>query len=317
MNERVLTVTLNPAIDKIIQLPGFILGKDFKTKTSDVIISSGGKGINVSRALKSLGVANTATGFQGGGSGKLLQEHLQQERINNDFMPVRMPVRENLTIIDSVCKQITRILEVGPSISRIELQRFEKKISLMARKHQYIVLSGSLPSDVPVEYYGRIARCLDRSKTKVIVDASGKALKNSFSARPFLIKPNLAEAEEILNRKLDNMAAIIKAAKDFVQHGVEIAIISLGENGAVGVGFDQVVIARSPAVRVKSNVGCGDALLAGFIDAYRKKMVFSECLRWAVACGTVNAMNIQPGQINPAQVRFIMPRVSISIEHKG
>ncbi|UCD15581.1 MAG: 1-phosphofructokinase family hexose kinase [Candidatus Omnitrophota bacterium] len=309
MKPYILTVTLNPAIDKTVSVPGFKVGEDFREQA--LSISAGGKGINVSRVLRRLGVDTRATGFIGGYCGSYIERQLRKEGINYDFTQVKVNTRTSLTIIDSRLNTITRVLERGGTIKKVELNSFRKKFLSLLKGAKVVVLSGRNIPGVQDSFYAELIDVAKKKGAVTIFDTSGPAFTVGLKKKPFMIKPNLAEVEQILADKLVSLAKIKKAAYSLYKRGVKIVAITMGSRGAVLFNGKDMVLAVPPKLRRRSPVGCGDAFIAGFISSFIKNSSFPECARMAVSCGAANALSINPGFIKPATVKKIFKQVKI------
>lgn len=307
MPRTILTVTLNPAIDKTVHIRNFRTGSDVREES--VALSAGGKGLNVSRALKSLGRPSLATGLLGGYSGAFIHKALEKERIPNDFLFIQNETRTNLTVIDPAANKVTRVLERGPSMVRKESKNFQKKyLSLLSRK-TFVVFSGSIPRDMPSGIYVKLIALAKQKNVKTILDTSGTPLALGLKAGPFLVKPNLEEAEGVLGYPIKSVAGIKNAVEYFHKKGVKIVIISLGKRGAVASDGKEIWRAQVRRIKCKNNVGCGDALLAGFLAAFDEQKILRECLAFGVACGAANALNAQPGFIQRKDVSKLLKTI--------
>ena len=309
MPKHVLTVTLNPAIDKIIKVKNFSVGRDFRSE--DITLSAGGKGVNVSRVLKSLGRHSIATGFIGGTTGKYIKEELGKEKIQNDFLEIRNETRTNLTILDQSTHKITRVLEQGPRITSFELKRFKNKFSSLLKNCSVVIFSGSIAPGLPESIYFELIKIAQKKNVKTVLDTSGKSLVLGLQAKPFLIKPNLEEAQYVLGKRVNSVSKIKDAIQRFPRLGIKIIILSLGEEGAVALNGKEIIKATAPRLKCENNVGCGDALLGGFITAQQKNQNFKDSLRFAVACGASNVLSIKPGLINPRVVKKLVKQIKI------
>lgn len=307
----VLTVTLNPALDKVFDVEDFSLRSEHRVKR--IFLSPGGKGINVSRALKNLGVRALATGFVGGIAGQELQKGLSREGIPFDFVSVAGNTRTNYTILDqNGCT--TRLLEPGPVISKKEAHLLYRKLVSLLPRCRCVVFCGQQAPGLDEDFIARLIQTAQKSNKKVFVDTSGPPLRAAFRVKPYFIKPNLAEAESILKRRLTSFREFKKALKYFRGHGVRRAVISMGERGAVASDGKEFWRATAPVPagkKISHAVGCGDALLAGFIFAEIRKKYFSESLRFAVACGAANLSAVCPGDIQKVQVRKLLRKVHL------
>src|SRR3989338_3347340 len=263
MKKYVLTVTLNPAIDKIVSIPNFCLGKDFFQR--DASLSPGGKGINVSRALKYLGVPALATGLIGGTTGKFVERYLNRERIANDFSYVAFETRISLTINDPIRKLETRILEPGHAVPPKDLKQFNAKFRKLLRRTHCVVLAGRVPRGISDRIYAKLIAIARQRNVPVFLDTHGPALRAGIKARPFAIKPNLKEAEDVLSMRLNSLTKIKQAINNFHKLGVQLVIISMAARGAVVSNGKEMLLVQPPPVKVKSQVGCGDSFVAGCV----------------------------------------------------
>ncbi|MFH1767627.1 MAG: 1-phosphofructokinase family hexose kinase [Candidatus Omnitrophota bacterium] len=309
MKPYILTVTLNPAVDKTVNVDNFKTGRDFREQ--NISISAGGKGINVSRVLKHLGVLSLTSGFLGGSDGNYIKNQLDKEKIIHDFYPIKGNTRTSLTVIDPVANTITRILERGPAITKKDTAVFKKKFFGLIKNCRAVILSGRNIPGASDSFYRDLIRIAKRKNIISVFDTSGGPLEIGLEAKPFMIKPNLKESEQLLGRNLNSLTELKKALRYFTKCGITIAAITLGSKGAIVADGKQILQALPPKVRRKSPVGCGDAFIAGFIAAYLRNNPFSHCLKQAVACGTANVLSLNPGFIKPGTLKSIIRQVKI------
>ena len=309
MKPYILTVTLNPAVDKTVIVPHFRIGRDFREQA--ISISAGGKGINVSRVLKHLGVASIVSGFLGGTDGQYIRQKLNKEKIEYDFCPIKNNTRTSLTIIDPALNTITRVLERGPGVTKKELSLFRKKFLSLLGHCGYVVFSGRNIPGAPDSFYGELIAIAKRKNIISVLDTSGRPLGLGIKQKPFMIKPNLHEAEQVLGRELSSLTKIKAAVSQFHQQGVEVVAITLGSRGALVSCGKEMIMVTPPRLVRKSPVGCGDAFIGGFIAEYARKRHFAECVRMAVACGAANVRSINPGFIKPQTLQRIFKQVKL------
>jgi 1-phosphofructokinase family hexose kinase len=305
----ILTVTLNPAIDKTVKVSNFKLGEDFREE--EINLSAGGKGLNVSRVIKTLGGQTIATGFLGGMAGNFIKTRLSQEKIRSAFSYISDETRTNLTIINPKNGQITRVLERGPLVKAKEIVDFKKKYSSLLPKCSYVIFSGSLPRGVSPSLYGELIKIANRKGIKTVLDTSGQPLLLGFKAIPFMLKPNLKEAEQILGDKLTTLSAIKKGLNYFLSKGIKIVVITLGKKGALGSDGKEIWRAIPPSVKPKNNVGCGDALIGGFLFSLSRGEDFKEAFHLGVASGTANTLSINPGVCRKEDIMKLSHRVKL------
>jgi len=305
----VLTVTLNPAVDKFVESHGTISRPT--GRIGKIYFSPGGKGVNVSRALKNLGRGSTATGFAGGRSGLWFTTQLRNERLPAVFFRIKGETRVNTTFVDTRDGKVTRDVQIGPRIAVAEIQEFRKHFRRLLAGKGYLVICGRIPAGVQNSFCAELLRLAKPQGLRTVIDTSGRPLVQALRAQPFLIKPNKAEAEAVIGRKLNSQRALCFAGKYFRRRGAQKVIISLGAQGAFADDGRTVLLARAPRQIKGHSVGCGDALLAGFIYADQKGMGFAESVRFAVAAGTANMLGRQPGQIKKKQVLDLAKKVKI------
>ena len=305
----VVTVTLNPAIDKSVIVENFRPGSGYRCR--EVHECAGGKGINVSRALKLLNVPNLALVFVAGHSGEFIRQSLRDEKVSAKFVMTAGYTRTSLTIIDAKSRRSTRILEPGPDISSREARSFQQMFERNVPRCRYVVLSGRNAVGLPDDFYGRLIRIARRFHKPVILDTSGIPLKEALRQKPFCCKPNRKEAENLLGYRLKTPGQLKKGLKKILSMGVKEVIISLAAEGAVASNGKDWLWARPPASRVVNSVGCGDALVAGYLASRLRGMSFAENLRFAVAAGSANAVSLQPGRLSPSLARQLVREVSL------
>ena len=300
MRKSIVTITLNPAIDKTLTVPKFKIGNDF-CETS-ISISAGGKGINVSEVLKHLNIKSITSGFLGGHAGEYIKNALDKKKIEHAFCAIKGNTRTSLTIIDPGLNTITRVLERGPRITNKELNTFRKKIRSLLHYCRYLILSGKNIPGAPDSFYGEIIAAAKIKNIFTILDTSGKAFEIGLKEKPFMIKPNLKETEQMIGEKLNSLSKIKKAAHHLYERGIQIVTITMGSKGAIGFNGKEMIFAIPPKVKRKNPVGCGDAFIGGFLAFHQRGENFSECMKMAVACGTANVLSMNPGSLKPGAV---------------
>ena len=314
----IVTVTLNAALDRTVRVPNFQLGARHRADSS--LRLPGGKGVNIARALKTLGQPVIATGLAGGRVGTYILEELTAEGILNDFVRIQDESRTSTAVIDPTNNQQTEINEWGPSVQEAELEVLIDKIRYLSRGADLFVLAGSLPRDVPSDWYERLLRVLKREGMITAVDASGPVLRAALQADPGVVSPNVREAEEIVGHEFSDEDDMAAAAVTLTQMGAETAIIH-HEDGCVarvrteGGKHGRTYRARLPRREdVVSTVGSGDALLAGYLSARYGHQPPDKALALAVACGAANTQRFGAGVFDPSDVEALMRRVEVVSE---
>ena len=278
----IYTVTLNPALDYHLKVDNLKSGSTNRSTESKLLV--GGKGTNVSLVLKELGLESVALGFVAGFTGDEVVNCLKARGINTDFLKLT----EGLTRINVKLSgdTETEINAEGPVIKREDIARLRERIEAL-QPDDILILAGSVPFGVDSQVYGELMSAVP-SSVKVIVDTSGRALIEALSYRPFLIKPNRDELQEAVGHTLTNEKEVVEAACKLQKMGACNVLVSLGADGAVLVADDgKVYKEEAKAVSVKSTVGAGDSMLAGFVSALDRGYV--EALKLAVAVGTATA----------------------------
>jgi tagatose 6-phosphate kinase len=305
---RVLTVTLNPALDRMYEVEGFRGGR--LNRPASQTISAGGKGINVSRAYRKLGGETTAMGIAGGNVGADIRGRLKSEGISEAFVEIAADSRTCIKITDPAGGEHTELNEDGPSVSRDEYDALRSRFRELVPQFDVVVLSGSIPPGLPGTVYAELVGIAQGDyDVPVMLDASGDALKEGIQARPEMVKPNVFEAKElgILTPSWQQSARLLRE-----KYGVNLVIVTAGAEGAVVDNIDGVWVAVPPRVDVKSPVGSGDSLTAGFLMAWGLKQDPGVALRYGVAAGSANARGTRPGDIEVREVDDLAERVKLT-----
>jgi 1-phosphofructokinase family hexose kinase len=290
----IITVTLNPGLDRTVTVPEIFFGDVMRADS--VRFDWGGKGFNVARALRALGIDSVAMAFVGGPTGQRLKRGLGEMGIATDLVNVAGETRTNIVITDASAERYVKVNEAGPTIRAEELARFLDRVRQQVRPGDTWILSGTLPPGVPPDTYAQLIALLRAGGARPLLDTSGDPLRLGCVARPYLVKPNLLEAGELMGRELHSMADIRCAVEFFLGQGIEVVALSLGADGLLLATEAQAVWARPPHVQVRNPVGAGDALLAGIVYAWASSgndegPTLERMARWGAAAGTVAAMH--------------------------
>lgn len=281
------TVTLNPAVDKTVEINDFKVGE--VNRISSIRLDAGGKGINVSKTIKALEGRSIATGFLAGRNGDYIKDCLDKMQVPGDFLFVKGETRTNLKVVDRRSRTNTDINEPGLiEVTEEDLHRLESKLFSDMGKDDILVLSGSIPSNVPATIYREWTERAKQSGIRVFLDADRDLLEEGLKAGPYLVKPNLAELEILLGRKLDDMNEIVQAGRGLLDMGIKTVAISLGADGAVFFHGEHAIYAEGLKVEVKSTVGAGDAMVAALAFAIDRGCELEKAVSLSVAAGTAN-----------------------------
>ena len=283
----ICTVTVNPAIDRMIYLSELNLDNTNRIKDIEEVL--GGKGTHVSVNLGILGHRNKAFGVDFGKNGHRIEEMLSESEIEMEFLHYEEgKSRMNYALIED--NQICTLLsEKGQIISLEQSEALLKKIYDEVQEGDILVLSGDASnSEIPMIYPEIMKRVADKG-VKVFLDSSSENLKEGLKWKPFLIKPNEDELTQIYGRKIEGEEAIIEAIKDLTAKGIQCVAVSCGGNGSY-VGYEGKIYRIYPLkVDVKNTIGCGDAFLSGLAYGFDKKMKFEDILRYAAAVSSATA----------------------------
>ena len=285
----ILTITMNPAIDKSSTVDHVVAEHKLYCETPR--FEPGGGGINVSRAVRKLGGESVALYPCGGPSGETLKLLLGKEGLTDSPIPVAGWTRENLIILEGATGQQYRFGMPGSELAEKEWQGCLEQVFAAGSKPDYVVASGSLPPGVPPDFYARIARLGKQHGTRVVVDASGEAMRLALREGVFLVKPNIREFREMIGAGGEDEAKVLALAKRIVLEGQsEVLVISLGAAGVLMVSDSGVERLHPPTVPIISKVGAGDSMVAGIVLSLARGKPLREAVRFGVASGTAAVM---------------------------
>lgn len=294
MAKSVLTITLNPTVDKSTTVEN--LKPEKKLRCTAPKYEPGGGGINVSRGLVRLGIDSVALFTSGGRTGELLQDLLQEEKVATKTVTTGAETRENFIVVDTSHNEQYRFGMPGEDITTDETDEIFKTITSISPFPEITVISGSLPPGIEAKYIGKLVKALKEKGSLVIADTSGDALEEVLKEGVYLLKPNLGELGTLTGQKeLDNDSAD-EAAKQLVDEGkAEIVVVSLGPQGAYLVSKDETIHVPAPSVKKLSTVGAGDSMVAGMVSVLAKGGSLTEMARMGVACGSAATMSSGTG----------------------
>lgn len=307
----IATVTLNPSLDRTVTVADLVI--DEANRWTSLREDPGGKGINVSRVVHELGGETIAYSFIGGAAGETLKRLLRKQGVPFDFTPIRGEIRSNFIITNLKTNRQTRIDAPGPRISRQELAELVEKLRNMRPTPDFLVFAGSVPPGIPDDIYRRLIAGAKKCGIKTVLDSDGQWLKEGIKAKPYIIKPNVHETEELLGTELKDEAAIIKAAKALVEDDIQIVAISRGKDGMIVATKEKLIKVVPPRVRIRSTVGAGDSALAGLILKLSQGYSLEEACRWAAAAGT--AATLTPGTelCRREDVEKLLPKIVLEL----
>jgi 1-phosphofructokinase family hexose kinase len=308
----IVTVTLNAAMDRTLLVPNFHLGH--RHRASLGFASAGGKGINIARALKYLGVPVVCTGFAGGRAGTQIVDDLTGEGILNDFVRIRDEARTSVAVLDPVSNAYTEINEWGPQVTEDEVQMLREKLSYLTQGAEFVVFAGSLPREIDPEIYADLIRESNRRNVLTVLDAEGEALRLGVRAEPYLVSPNVREAEGLVGHEFNDEDDLANGLDEIAGHGPRNVLITF-ETGCYALVRDDRdehrVRATSPRLDAVSQIGAGDTLLAGFLAARLAGRSVEDSVRAAVATGAASVLEPGAGRFEAREVGRVTGLVTV------
>jgi 6-phosphofructokinase 2 len=286
--DMIITVTLNPCIDKSSIVPQ--LKPESKLRCTEVVHEPGGGGINVTKALSRLNIDSTALFPAGGHNGEMLKSLLRQENLHFHAVDTQVETRENWIVLEESTIKQYRFTFPGRAVEEAAIVQLIDDIRMFTPT--FVVASGSLPPGLPDYFYGLIVKNANAMGVKCIVDTSGPALQALQGRKAYLIKPNIGELCKMLNIEYINPAEVPDAAQQAVRDGfAEIIAVSMGPNGAWLVTDSEKHFAAAPQVPTRSTVGAGDSMVAGMTFMLQKAASLEQVIQFGVACGSAATMN--------------------------
>lgn len=300
----IYTLTLNPAIDKTVVIPGFTSGN--VNRVQSIRTDVGGKGINVSKCLKALECESTVVAFWGGATGAAGAQFLEENGIRQLSVQVQADTRTNLKIIAPDLHQNTDINEPGPEIHPSELDQLLELLDRAINPGDILIMSGSVPRGISSTIYRDIAFRYHQKNVSIYVDADGTCFRYAIEACPHMVKPNVDELSRFAKVPLLNRKEIICAAKQLIHCGVGEVVVSLGEKGALYLNKKHGYVASGLKVPVQSTVGAGDAMVAAFAYGHQYGMSEKQRLQLAIAISAASVMRsgTQPPDIDTIKTLF-------------
>ena len=304
----ILTITLNPALDKTYTTGSLMLGQVNRMRTVHNI--AGGKGINVAKILRQYGYSVAACGFLGGYTGQFIENCMQEIQAECHFTKVAGETRCSINVI-AEDGYVTEILEPGPVIAAQELEQFFKDYREAAGKSDLIVMSGSVAKGIPADIYGKLIAIGKEAGKRCILDTSGEALLHGMEAGPYMIKPNQKELEYVAGHKLKDIKEVQEAAQRLREKGIGHVLVSMGKKGLLSVSGEGTLWAKSPSVKAVNTVGCGDSVVASYAMSVLKGEDEYTALKRAVAISAANAASLESGDISLELAEELLEKIQV------
>ncbi|MEW4429348.1 MULTISPECIES: 1-phosphofructokinase [Paenibacillus] len=281
----IYTITLNPSIDYIVEVDDLKLG-GLNRMNRDLKLP-GGKGINVSRVLNQLGAGNTAIGFLGGFTGRFINDKLQEDQIQTDFVMIADDTRINIKLKHG---DETEINGLGPAICEEEAAQLLQKLSSL-QTGDIVVLSGSIPPSLGTDFYDRLIQVCKQTGAEFVIDTTGPALMEALVHKPLLVKPNHHELAELFGVNIETREELVLYGRKLLEAGAKQVLISMAGDGALLITGSDVYHASVPKGMVKNSVGAGDSMIGGFVGTYVLNGDILEAFRTGVASGSATAFS--------------------------
>ncbi|WP_153800033.1 1-phosphofructokinase family hexose kinase [Foetidibacter luteolus] len=287
--KNIITITLNPAVDKTTTVKTIV--PDKKLRCSTARYEPGGGGVNVSRALQRLEADSTALFLAGGHTGKFYASLVEKEKLDYVAIEIAENTRENFTVVDESNNLQYRFVMDSPVVTTGEWKNCLKELKENTG-YGFVVISGSTPSSIPLDFFDELAEVVHAHDAKLVIDTSGETLKQLLKRKVYLAKPNLGELSSLQGKDELLPHEITGAAREIIAAGgCEIIVVSMGAAGAMLITKDEVHQLAAPAVKKRSTVGAGDSMVAGMVFALSKSLGMKDVLRYGIAAGTAATMN--------------------------
>lgn len=308
MDKTILTITLNPSVDKSSSVENIISEK--KLRCNSPKYEAGGGGVNVSRALKRLGISSDTFFTSGGRTGRLLEELLQAEQLDLVPFHIAEETRENFTVLDTSNNKQYRFGFPGELLTQDEQNEILNSVKVVNPFPDFVVISGSLPAETDPNFMKQLVNTCKSMGSKVVIDTSGEALKTAVEEGVFLLKPNIGELAVLVGKDKQEEGDVDKAAQLIISQGkAEIVVVSLGSRGAILFSAAEKIQIVAPDVEEKSTVGAGDSMVAGMVSVLAKGGDYKEVLSMGIACGSATTMAEGTGLFTKENAMRLLNRI--------
>ena len=310
MSQPILTLTVNPALDRITTVDRLVF--EDRAYIESRTEAAGGRGINAARVLTNFGATALAITTSGGDVGRKFEERLQQDTFGKEIVKIRNSIRINLTISDQQGLSI-KLNERGPELSKAEQDRLLKATEKLLPGAHWLMICGSLPPKMDDRFYTKLITLATKHNVETLLDTDGDALLHGLEAHPTIVKPNQSEAERLLNTALITRSQLIDAVQRIKGLGAKSVVLSLGSRGAIAATSSEGVLEITPpVVDALCPIGAGDAMAAAIVWSLERGDSLGEALRWGVAAGTASALLPGIELANLEQTKEIYNQTSIT-----
>lgn len=306
--DKILTVTLNPAVDKTYTAQRLTAGHVNRMRT--VLNIAGGKGVNVTKILRQYGCEVAATGFLGGHTGRFIEEELKRRGAQCRFVQVNGETRCNMNILADD-GYVTEILEPGPQISRQEQALFMEQYEALLSECKLAAISGSIAGGMADDIYERLIVMAREQNVPVYLDSSGESMRKGLLAKPYFIKPNWKELEYLVGHKIADREEIIEAACHLRREGIAKVVVSMGSKGLLSVTDRGVLYARARGVEAVNTVGSGDSVVASYAMSAVLGETDEKAILRACAVSAANVTTMESASIPMETARQLMNKIVV------
>ncbi len=307
----IITLTPNPSVDRTLLVEHIRFNEVLRTEPAE--LDWGGKGFNVSRALKLLNQDVLALAWVGGAAGKMLVDGLNNLGIQTDFIRVEEETRTNTMARELAGEWYIRLNEPGPHIPQDAIDALLQKAANLAKEGDIWVASGSLPQDVPDTFYADLISMVHAKGARVFFDAYDQALRLGVEAHPFLVKPEIAEAEAFAGFPIRNYSDAQRAVLSFLRHGAENVAMTIGGLGVLLATQKEMVLALPPKMKARNFVISGDAVMAGLVYGLAMKLSLTDSARWGAAFGAAVVQSERIHQTRREDVESMLARIDVRV----
>jgi len=305
----ILTITMNPALDVLTTIDK--VSDTHKMRCGAVLKHPGGGSVNVARVLHRLGANCVALYVAGGVTGERHHKLMNAEKIRCHVVQIAEETRESFSVHETSSGHDFRFVLPGPNVSAAEHEAcFDYVAQHMPKK--FLVISGGLAPNVPVDFYARLAGLAKAHDVRVVLDANGPALGEALKVGVYLFKPSLRELRELTGQDLPDEASQVAAAQELIQTGrAEVVAVSLGEEGAMLISTTQQWQARSIKVDVQTTIGAGDSFVGGMVWSLCRGDALLKAFQYGMASGAAALLAPGTSLSQAADVHALLPQVVI------
>lgn len=310
----IVTVTANAALDRTVLVPNFQAGRRHRATSANT--AAGGKGINVARGLRRLGVPVVVTGLAGGRTGVQIVDRLTTEGLLNDLVRIQGESRTSTAVIDPTTNVSTEVNEWGPEVDEHEIDVLRDKLTYLAQGARYVVFCGSLPRGVDAGLYGELVREVARMGVETVLDTDAEPFRLGMQPELTLVAPNQIEAEQLVGHEFTSAVDFEAGLDDVSAFGARDVIITR-EDGCYALLHDEKepikLRATVPTLDAVATIGAGDALLAGYLAARYQDKDAEDAVRQAVAAGAASVLEVGGGRFDPKEVGRLVSDVTVDV----